>query len=197
MVSSKSNLIISIDQNLIFYEGTYILLKVLVEDDIRNSNWVGWFNNSNLSQENTHHYFPNTYDKQLEYLKDCHGPKRISLGIINKKDNEKICGIVTLDQIDLIHRNCVIAGILNHNSKNKNPMIFFEAYSIMLKHAFDQLGMKKVHGTGFNIKLHEGLKRIFNFEQEGVKKQHFFKNGKFHDFVSIAVFSDTIKYPDF
>ena len=38
---------------------------------------------------------------------------------------------------------------------------------------------------------------LFNFEQEGVKRQHFFKNGKFLDFVSIAVFSDTIKYPDF
>ena len=76
-------------------------------------------------------------------------------------------------------------------------MIFFEAYSIMLKHAFEELGLKKVHGSGYNQNLHEGLKRLFNFEQEGVKRQHFFKNGKFLDFVSIAVFSDTIKYPDF
>ena len=67
-------------------------------------------------------------------------------------------------------------------------MIFFESYSIMLKHAFEQLGLKKVHGTGFNVNLHEGLKRFFNFEQEGVKRQHFFKNGKFHDFGKIKDF---------
>ena len=102
-----------------------------------------------------------------------------------------------MDNIDLIHRNCIIAGILSQSKDNKNPMIFFEAYSIMLKHAFEELGLKKVHGAGYNINLHEGLKRLFNFEQEGVKRLHFFKNGKFHDFVSIAVFSDTIKYPDF
>ncbi len=197
MATSKSDRTNKIDSNLIFHDGKNILLKVLVEDDILNSGWVGWFNDTNLSEQNGHHYFPNTYDKQLEYLKECHGPKRIALGIINKTGDEKICGIVTLTDIDLVHRNCQIAGIIKHSGENKNPMIFFEAYSTMLRHAFEQLGLNKVYGTGFNVNLHEGLKRVFNFEQEGIKRRHFFKNGKFHDLISIAVFADTVKYPDF
>jgi len=197
LARSKSDPTMEVDQNLIFYEGKYILLKVLVEDDIINSGWVGWFNDANLSQQNSHHYFPNTYDKQFEYFKDCHGPKRMSLGIINKNGDQNICGIVTLDNIDLVHRNCEIAGILGHSRKNNNPMIFFEAYSIMLRHAFEELGLKKVYGAGLDVNLHEGLKRMFNFEQEGIKRNHFFKNGEFHDLISIAVFADTVKYPDF
>jgi len=197
LAPSKANPTLRIDQNLIFYEGKYVLLKVLAEEDIMTSGWVGWFNDEKISQHNTHHYFPNTYEKQLEYLKNCHGPSRISLGIINKNADEKIKGIVTLDNIDLLHRNCEIAGILTHDSKNRNPMIFFEAYSLMLRHAFEQLGLEKVYGSGFDVNLHEGLKRLFNFEQEGIKRRHFFKNGDFHDFISVAVFSDTIKYPNF
>ena len=73
MSSSKSSQTITVDKNLIFYIGKYVLLKVLVEEDIQNSGWVGWFNNRELCQENTHHYFPNTYEKQVDYLKDCHG----------------------------------------------------------------------------------------------------------------------------
>jgi len=197
LVNSRSDTPQEIDKNLVFYEGKHILLKVLDEDDVKNSAWVGWFNNTDLSQQNTHHYFPNTYEKQLEYLKECHGPKRISLGIVIKKSDNNVTGIVTLDNIDLIHRNCEIAGILNQTGKHKNPMVFFEAYSIMIKHAFEQLGMKKVYGSGVDVNLHEGLKRFLNFEQEGIKKKHFYKNGEFHDFIAVAVFSDTVSYPDF
>ena len=60
-----------------------------------------------------------------------------------------------------------------------------------------ELGLKKVYGAGLDVNLHEGLKRMFNFEQEGIKRNHFFKNGEFHDLISIAVFADTVKYPDF
>ena len=66
----------------------------------------------------------------------------------------------------------------------------------MLRHAFEQLGLHKIYGGTFHPHVVSALKRAFNFETEGVRKQHIFKNGKFCDLTLISVFSDTINYPE-
>jgi RimJ/RimL family protein N-acetyltransferase len=43
----------------------------------------------------------------------------------------------------------------------------------------------------------EGLALLFNFEVEGVRRRHIYKNGEYCDATLIAVFKDTIRYPEF
>ena len=39
-----------ISKNDIFLEGKHVILKVLTEDDIHNSNWYGWFNDEETTK---------------------------------------------------------------------------------------------------------------------------------------------------
>ena len=186
-----------IDKRLIFYEGKHVCLKVLDEQDIVESGWMGWFNDEALCQTNQHHYFPNTFAAQRAFLEPLNTRKdKLQLGIVSHEKNDKICGVVSLNSIDLINRNAEISGFQNSKITKSNPFIFYEAWSLMLRHGFDQFGLKKIHGGAFRPFSVEALRRVFNFEIEGVRKKHVFKNGTFHDTTLIAVFDETIKYPE-
>ena len=78
----------------------------------------------------------------------------------------------------------------------RNPMILLEAYTFLIKHSFDQLGLNKITDASFHPNAYLFLKKYFNFEKEGVYKKHIFKNGKFQDLTIISLFSDTVIYPE-
>ena len=185
-----------IDERLIFYEGKHVRLKVLSSQDVVESDWAGWFNDESMSAYNQHHYFTNTLEQQHEILKSCSSPSKIQLGIIDRANPDNICGVVSLSSIDWIHRHAEIAGIQSARQTKSNSALFLEAWSIMLRHGFDQLGLNKIYGGTFHLHVAGALKRAFNFEEEGIQKRQVFKSGRFHDVVLVAVFSNTVKYPD-
>jgi RimJ/RimL family protein N-acetyltransferase len=188
----------AIDERLIFYEGKYVRLKVLDEQDIIESDWVGWFNNEKLCQTNQHHYFPNTFDVQRSFLSSLNGSKdKIQLGILDRDQPDKICGVVSLSNINFINRNAEIAGIQSVDNTRNNSAIFLESWSIILRHAFEQLGIKKIYGGTFHPYGFKALEFAFNFEVEGTRKRHIFKNGEYHDIILVAVFNNSVRYPSF
>jgi RimJ/RimL family protein N-acetyltransferase len=187
----------TIDERQMFYEGKHMRLKALTAQDIIESDWVGWFNDEEMSRYNNHHYFPNTFEQQHKFLESCAGPSKLALGIIDRLNDTKICGVVSLSNIDFIHRNAEIAGIQDNKTTAGSPSIFFEAWSIMLRHGFEQLGLHKIYGGTFHPHVSGGLARMFNFEIEGVRKKQMFKNDTYHDVTLLAVFKDTVKYPEF
>lgn len=186
-----------IDERLVFFEGKHVRLKVLSAQDIVESNWVGWFNDEAMSAYNQHHYFPNTDEQQYEILKSCIGRDKLQLGIIDRAHPDTICGVVTLSAIDWIHRHAAIAGIQETKATRLNSALFLESWSIMLRHGFEELGMNKIYGGTFHPHVSAALIRTFNFEVEGIRKRHIYKNGKFHDVTLIGVFKDSVKYPQF
>jgi RimJ/RimL family protein N-acetyltransferase len=187
----------AIDERLVFYTGKYVKLKVLSQQDIEESNWVGWFNDESMSDYNAHHYYPNTVDKQMKYLDACNSTDKIQLGILDKNRDDKICGVVSLFNINMIHRNAEIAGIMEVSYSKNNPALFLESWSIIMRHGFEELGLNKIYGGSFHPQVVDALTRVFGFEIEGVRKQHVFKHNAFHDVVNIGVFKDTFKYPQF
>ena len=187
----------AVDERLVFYTGKHVKLKVLTQQDIDESNWVGWFNDETMCEFNLHHYYPNTFEAQTKILEKCITPHKIQLGIVDIAKNEGLCGVVSLAKIDMLHRNCEIAGIMDVERTKNNPALFLEANSIMIRHGFEQLGMHKIYGGTFHRYVSKALIRIFNFESEGVRKAQVFKNGEFRDVTMLGVFKDTVKYPEF
>ena len=183
-------------EGMYFYKGKYINLKVLEEKDIYQSNWVGWFNDEYLCQQNTHHYFPNTIEKQKNFLASLNTDKKIQLGIIDKKSPAEICGVISLQDIDLLHRKAEIACLSDISLTSSKPEIYLESHILMIKHAFNQLGLNKIHTGTINRNVPQAMKRAFNFEIEGVLKQSIYKNGVFHDAILLAVFANTVIYPE-
>jgi RimJ/RimL family protein N-acetyltransferase len=187
----------AIDERLVFYTGKNVKLKVLTKQDIEESNWVGWFNDEKMNDFNTHHVYPNTFKNQEAFLESCISKEKIQLGILDKTKDDVICGVVSLSSINMLHRNCEIAGIMDVEYSRKNPALFLEAWSIMMRHGFEELGLQKIFGGSFHPHVAEALVRVFNFEIEGVRKKHIFKRNQFHDVINVGVFKDTIKYPEF
>ncbi|MFH0908121.1 MAG: GNAT family protein [bacterium] len=185
------------DPRLVFYEGKHVILKVLTEDDVLHSDWVGWFNDAELCRFNQHHYYPNTMERQREYLRTAITPTKIQLGILDKQSPDCLCGFVSLQDIDLLHRRAEIAGFQDQRVTGSRPFLFWESWSIMIRHAFETLNLHKVYGGTFHPDGAAALKRMLNFEVEGVQRHHIFKNGQYVDVVLLAVFHDTFKYPEF
>jgi RimJ/RimL family protein N-acetyltransferase len=186
----------AIDERLVFYEGRHVRLKALSLDDVNNSDWVGWFNDAEMSAHNQHHYFPVTLESQREFLASCVTDRKLQLGIVDRADGDRICGVVSLSDIDPIHRHAEIAGIQATARTAGNSAVFLESWSLMLRHGFEQLGLQKIYGGAFHPHVAGALARVFNFEVEGVRRRHVFKNNEFKDVTLIAVFHDTIRYPE-
>lgn len=185
------------DPRLVFYSGKHVILRVLTEQDVMNSPWVGWFNDEDLCRYNVHHVFPNTFERQLEHQKSAVSSTKIQLGVVDKNEPEKLCGFVSLQSIDYVHRNAEIAGFQDQRVTSNRPQLFFESWSIMLRHAFETLNLEKVYGGTFHPHVPVALERMLGFQVEGVQKRHIFKNGRYHDVTLLAVFRDTVKYPEF
>lgn len=186
-----------IDERLVFYEGKHVRLKVLSPQDVVESDWVGWFNDESMSAYNMHHYFPNTYERQHEILNSCVSPNKFQLGIIDRINPGKICGVASLNAIDWIHRHAEIAGIQATKHTKSNSALFLDAWSIMLRHGFEQFGLNKIYGGTFHPHVTDALIRVFNFEVEGVQRRQVYKNGSYRDVTLVAVFKETVQYPDF
>ena len=186
-----------IDERLVFYEGQYVRLKVLSPQDVTESDWVGWFNDESMSTYNQHHYFPNTFEQQHDILKSCVAPNKFQLGIIDRAKPDNICGVASLSDIDWVHRHAEIAGIQATRNTNTNPALFLETWSILLRHGFEQFGLNKIYGGTFHPHVTSALTRVFNFEVEGVRRRHVYKNGVYNDITLVAVFSNTVQYPKF
>ena len=66
-----------------------------------------------------------------------------------------------------------------------------EALSLLLRYAFDTLGLRRVELTVFAENSRARLCYLkAGFIEEGVARQKTWKNGKFHDVVSMAVLRD-------
>jgi [ribosomal protein S5]-alanine N-acetyltransferase len=185
----------AIDERLIFHEGKHIRMKVLDESDILESGWVGWFNDETLCEFNQHHYFPNTFANQRELLSAYQGPGKLQLGVIDRAAPSQICGVVSLSAIDFLHRRAEIGGIQASTATRINPAIFVESYAFMLRHGFEQLGLRRIYGGTFHPHVSGALQRIFGFEVEGKMKGHVFKHGEYHDVTLVAVCSESVSYP--
>jgi ribosomal-protein-alanine N-acetyltransferase len=185
----------AIDSRLFFLVGKNVILKVLVDSDLHESDWLGWFNDAERCAFNQHHYWPNNLILQEEILKNTLSPNKIQLGIIDKTRESSICGVISLSNINFINRSAEIGIIMDQESSNR-PEIFFESWKLMLMHGFEELGLNKVYGGAMRHDIFSGIERIFNFQKEGLLKNEIFKNGKYHDVIRFAVFSDTIKYPE-
>ena len=186
-----------IDERLVFYEGKHVRLKALSPQDVVESDWVGWFNDESMSEYNGHHYFPNTFEQQHDILKSCMAPHKFQLGIIDRANPDRICGVVSLSAINWIHRHAEIGCILATKHTKSNPALFLETFLIMLRHGFEQLGLNKIYGGTFRPHVTDALMRVFNFEIEGIRRRQVYKNGTYYDTTLFAVFKDTIRYPEF
>jgi RimJ/RimL family protein N-acetyltransferase len=174
----------------IFIEGTIIDLICLNAEIVEESNWYNWFNDEHLTKYMQKHYYPNTKDLQLDYFRKSieNNSKRVQCGIYHKAD-KMLIGTVSLNSIDFINRNCELSIIIgDRKSQNLNALV--DAHKLMLRHAFDTLNLNRVYGGSVIKEINMLFCRALGYTNEGVSKNHVYKNGKYLDLYRFAILSD-------
>ena len=99
----------------------------------------------------------------------------------------KYIGNIGLHNINLINRIATL-GILIFIKEEWGNGYATEAESLMIKYAFETLGLNKIEALIFaeNIASRKAAAKN-HFEEEGLLKQHFYRRGKFHDIVQIGL----------
>ncbi len=176
-----------LNKNEIFLKGKNVILKVLTEEDIHNSNWYGWFNDEETTEFMQKHYFPNTKELQLEFLRKNINTSntKLQLGICDTK-GEPIVGIVSLNNIDYINRKAGISMIIGE-AKYRKVKYMVEAFGLLIDHAFNSLNMHRIYGGTMINEVAKLLCRTFNFKREGILRQDVFKNEKYNDVYLIGL----------
>jgi len=180
-----------IDKRNIFLYGKHLVLKILTEDDIFNSNWYGWFNDEEATANMQKHYFPNSLENQLEFFNSLkRETNKIQLGIIPNGENV-IKGIVSLQNIDYINSNAEISIIIGEPEFRK-LIIAQEAMQLMIDHAFFTLNLHKIYGGYIETLKDWGLflRKRFCFCDEGLLRKHVFINGKYMNVFNIGLLKD-------
>lgn len=179
-MEEKTTLEYKIDERDIFIKGNLIDLKVLNENDVINTNWYGWFNDEETTNNMQKHCFPNTLDKQMEFLNNLKNDKsKIQLGIICKENNQLI-GCVSLQNIDYINRTAEIAEIIGEK-QYRTIRYMEESIGIIIKFGFNTLNLNRIYGGTLSEEFALFLIKRFKFKKEGLFRNHVFKNGEYKD----------------
>jgi ribosomal-protein-alanine N-acetyltransferase len=165
----------------VFIKGIDVDLICLNQNVLNNSNWYNWFNDEETTKHMQKHYYPNTYDLQLQYFKSSieNNKSKMQCGIFHKQEKVLI-GTISLNNIDLINRNCELSVIIGEK-KFQNLNFFIESHKLMLRHAFDTLNLNKVYGGTIIKEMNILFCRVLGYTSEGKLIEHVFKNGKYHD----------------
>ncbi len=183
-----------VDERNIFLKGNKVNLVALTEAEVEYSNWFGWFNDEVVCETLQKHYFPNTKEKQMLFLKSQmeNENKSLQLGIVDKS-GEKLLGITSFYSIDFINRKCGFSIVMGE-LEGRNVSLFIEVGRLMFRHAFYTLNLRRVYGGSISKGLVSLMCRSLGCAEEGIARNDMFKNGKYHDIYLYAALKEDFKY---
>ena len=89
---------------------------------------------------------------------------------------------MSLNSIHYINRSADFGGLVIGDRDYQDGSAWIESYLFLYEYAFDRLGMNRVYGTYLIDHSTTGfIGSIFFTQREGVLRQAFYKDGKFHD----------------
>ena len=170
----------------IFLEDTLLYLRALEPEDATDD-YVSWLNSPIVCKYNSHHRFPNTKAKTLEYIQNTTNTStQLLLAICDKKSHQHI-GNISLQSINLIDSSAELAiliGATQEHSKGFGE----QAARLMIKHAFESFNLHRIYcGTSIENIAMQKLALKLNFIQEGLMKDAIFKEGRYLDIVNYGL----------
>jgi ribosomal-protein-alanine N-acetyltransferase len=172
-----------------FLESKRLFFRPLNEDDIH-GDYAGWLNDPEVCEGNRHAIFPKTQTALVDYIKKLEkSNSQVVLAFLLRSDSRHI-GNVSLQDIDFLNRSADLAILLGAKEFWGNGYgleVIFE----MLKYGFQRLGLRRI--TCGTLSNNIGMQKIalkIGFQQEGVRREAVYKNGKFHDIIEYGIFAD-------
>ncbi|WP_306534111.1 GNAT family N-acetyltransferase [Geobacter sp.] len=172
-----------------FLVGLNVYLRPLGLKDLE-GNYVDWLNDPEVSANNSHHIFPYTREQAEEYIQKAYtGSSKLVLAV-NLKESDVHIGNIALQQIDF-RNQCAEFAVLFGEKDYWGKGYSKEAARLIMKHGFDSLNLRRIYCGTFaeNIAMQK-LADFLGFKREGVRREAFFKDGKFVDIWEYGVLRD-------
>jgi len=168
-----------------FLEGKNIYLRQAEPADVKK--WYKWFNNKKITSFMDQGRYPNTYEKQLIYLKRIYlSNTDIQLAIVEKKSDDLV-GTIGLHQIDLINRNADLSIVVGE-TKFFGQGIGKEAVSLLMAHAFNTLNLHKLTaGMCEENKASVGLFVSLGFKREALLWDQIYLAGRYRNIIKLGL----------
>lgn len=167
--------------------GKTIYLRMLGRSDLVRTH--EWLHRSDIA-EKIGVRVPFSQEEQLEWFEQLKTDSTKIVFAICRLNDDVHIGNVSLDLIDRRHRNARLCIFVADQSM-RGEGVGSEAIELLLEYAFDRLSMHKVWcKTNSDDRRVVGFYQKLGFIQEGVWREHEIINGKFHDKILFAKFSD-------
>lgn len=107
------------------------------------------------------------------------------------KDTNRMIGYMSLNSIHYINRSADFGGLVIADKEYQDGCAWIESYLFLYEFAFERLGMNRVYGTHLiEHNTTSFMGSIFFSQREGILRQAYYKNGKFHDAAIGALLSE-------
>lgn len=173
-----------------FLSGKYVYLRPPdIEKDVYNGKWTYWFNDRNVTRYIRHGVFPNTIEKQAEFVRSAMSDNsKVLLCIIDRSNNTHM-GVISFIGIDLINRKAEIGIVIGE--KEYPPAAPLEAMALMTEYGFERLNLNKINaGQCTELWPWVNSLELIGYKIEGYGRGTLIKNGRIYDQFHTGITAD-------
>lgn len=170
-----------------FLVGKYIYLRPPnIEKDVINGKWFSWFNDKEITKCLGQGTFPNTIEKQIEFVESLKTKNnKVVLCIINKTNNKHI-GVVEISDIDFFNRKAIISLILGEKERPHEAAL--ESIALMTEYGFDRLNLNKIEGGQCEDLWYWVNKlELLGYRIEGYSESVIIRDGRIYDGFHVGI----------
>lgn len=170
-----------VDEVTAFLVGKYVYLRPPdVEKDVIKGRWAGWFNDKKTTRYLGQGVYPNTVQKQIEFVEGLkNDSSRVVLCIVDIA-NDKHIGVVSLSGIDMLNRKASISIVIGE--RTYPPAAPLEAMALMTEYGFDRLNLNKINaGQCTSLWIWVNTLELIGYRMEGYNEAVMVRDGKVHD----------------
>jgi diamine N-acetyltransferase len=171
----------------VFLAGTGIYLRPVERAD--STQFVKWVNDAEVTRTLLLHR-PVTHEAEEEYLMTiAKSDASVVLGIV-ARESDQLVGIAGLHQIEAKDRHATF-GIFIGEKSEWGKGYCTEATALMVGYAFDTLNLHRValHVVEHNVAAIRSYLKV-GFQQEGVLREAMFREGRYHNLLTMGILRD-------
>jgi len=169
----------------IFLPGELVDLVIPNEHAIRVDGWHNWLNDTGLTQNMEQGMYPNTPERQIEFLHRLQSSSDRFALLIKPKDKDFVIGIASFSKISPVTRQADFAMVIGRKLADfKSTFYGMEAKCLMTEHAFEVLGLERINSTqSIILKEWQRWQILFGYKIEGIARKAFRKGHKTYDMI--------------
>ena len=142
-------------------------------------------NDENLNSMIVGQYRPITHKEAEQWVEGVIRADRKDMrfwAICTNDEERRIVGWISLSEIDLGNKSACFHGLVIGDPKYRDGTAWVESYILILEYAFEKYNLNRLYGTYLpNHIMTKSMANSVFFVTEGVYRQSFLRDGKYHD----------------